>query len=142
MSFPDRLGTLKLFLVKTPHILIIDDDPVSQLIAKKFIRVVIPDARIHSAANGQEAISHLTQENEELPSSLLLDLNMPLMNGYEFLSWHAESQFVNQYKIIIYTSSKDIYDKNKTSHFVDVVAFIEKPITVSRIGELIACFRP
>ncbi len=71
---------------KTFHTYIIDDDPVFIFGLKFLLNMENFAQQIKTFANGEEAIAEL-QKNKKLPEIIFLDLNMPVMDGWEFLDW-------------------------------------------------------
>ncbi|MEB2784208.1 response regulator [Algoriphagus persicinus] len=111
------------------NILLVDDDPISQLIASKLIRKFETDITISSHLNGKVALEFLTKEFNDLDSFIvLLDINMPVMNGWEFLDELAQVSFCAKIKIYIVSSSTDEEDLLKASTYTNVAKFISKPI--------------
>lgn len=119
-------------------IICIDDDPVALMYYRALIKKTEFAEEIVVANNGQEAIEYYKnllnsppEQKETPPSVILLDLNMPVMNGWEFLE-----EFLNTYhihfpntKIIILTSSSDPRDENKAKEFSYPLQFFAKPLT-------------
>jgi signal transduction histidine kinase/CheY-like chemotaxis protein/ligand-binding sensor domain-containing protein len=62
------------------HILLVEDNPVNLLLAKTILKKILPDSIIHEAHNGLEAVEFCTKQ---LPDLIFMDIQMPLMNGYE-----------------------------------------------------------
>ncbi|UII26263.1 response regulator [Fulvivirga maritima] len=87
------------------NILIIDDDDTSNYVASQAIKAHRKDVNITAVANGMEAIDYLKKNTNKMPKYVLLDINMPLMNGFEFLSWYDSSIFKGTTKIMMFTTS-------------------------------------
>jgi CheY-like chemotaxis protein len=69
-------------------VLCVDDDPITLMLCKKVIERVNYTKEVDTAKNGEDAIAYFNQlkNNQEIPPELvLLDLNMPIMNGWELL---------------------------------------------------------
>ena len=66
-------------------------------------------------------------KNHEHPDLIFLDLNMPEVNGWQFLEVLTEKQ--NQTQVVIVTSSTSIHDKEKAQKYAQVIDFLEKPLT-------------
>ena len=128
-------------MIKT--ILCIDDDPITLMLCKKVITKVSFSEEIIFASNGQEAyelLKKLCLEKElgNVPNLIFLDLNMPVMNGWEFLDsieTDLKSNLKNT-KVIILSSTIDPADYNKAKQYEMVSHFLSKPITVDMLENL------
>ncbi|MDD2822335.1 MAG: response regulator, partial [Flavobacterium sp.] len=117
---------------------VVDDDAIYQVIINKIIKRSEMFSASSSFKNGKEAVSalHKIIENTELiPDIILLDINMPVMDGWEFMEEIKTIKSQIDKKIIIYivSSSIAVEDKNKSKEFKDVFAFISKPVNVQDI---------
>ena len=83
-------------------ILIVDDDEVSNFITERTIQINL-GSRVKTVTNGQEAIKYL--EDHDHPDLVLLDLNMPLMNGVQFLEYLEINGIELKSSIVILTTS-------------------------------------
>lgn len=91
-------------------ILLIDDDEDDIAFLLDVITEMYPSCTPVTACNGKEALDHI-EKNPPPPSLVFLDLNMPLMNGYEFLVSYKKNAFSDKSHVIIYSTSshpKDI----------------------------------
>lgn len=125
------------------HVWLIDDDEVFVFLTKKLIAGAEQDVSLETYINGQDAIERLRQvaENESaLPDLILLDLNMPVMDGWEFLKAYEEIQFINPEKIHLYivTSSISPYEVERAKQIPAVQEFIVKPMVRQKFVELIS----
>ena len=123
-------------------VLCIDDDPISVMLCSKVIERSAFAAQTDSANNGKSALSFLEgiikAETITYPEIILLDLNMPIMNGWEFLEIYEEnfaSVFIDT-KIVVLSSTIDPEDVNRTKEFSSVLTFISKPITKTSLDEI------
>jgi CheY-like chemotaxis protein len=66
-------------------ILLVDDDKIDDMTTKRVFRDIHVHNPVDVAGNGEEALEHLRANRENLPCIILLDINMPRMNGIEFL---------------------------------------------------------
>ena len=98
--------------MKIQEILLIDDDRMTNFINKTVIKSEFPDYSPVIFENGLDAIEHI-RENPNTPYLIFLDINMPIMDGWEFLE--ALSKDTNQYNLVIHilSSSLDTVDKRK-----------------------------
>jgi CheY-like chemotaxis protein len=91
-------------------ILLIDDDEDDQFVFKDALREIRFPYACEVAGNGLEAVARLTGD-EDLPAMIFLDLNMPLMNGVEFLKHVREHPSINQIPIVIFSTSNNPADR-------------------------------
>ncbi|UZR99228.1 response regulator [Chondrinema litorale] len=116
-------------------ILLIDDDDIFRLTASKILKKVYPQLEIFSAKNGEEALNQLIEKPIDL-DLILLDINMPIMNGWEFLDAYASKEFKNEIPIYVLSSSIDPNDKEKADNNPKVIGFIEKPLSFAKAKQL------
>lgn len=119
-------------------VICVDDDPIALLLSKLVLSKANFTAQIITAVNGEEAMRYLEkpetiEENSksEQPLLILLDLNMPVMDGWEFLEQFS-TKLYTQYattKIILLSSSIDPNDIQKSKTFSMVLDFLPKPLT-------------
>jgi CheY-like chemotaxis protein len=87
--------------------------------------------------NGREALDNLlATADADTRSLILLDINMPVMSGWEFLDAIQDQPFAKHMKVAMVTSSVDASDKLKAKTYPQVVGFLEKPITVDMLNDL------
>ena len=128
--------------LKQHTICLIDDDRIYQFTAKKIIESTGLGKHILSFYNGDEAITYL-QENIEnvdlLPDIIFLDINMPVMDGWQFLETFKILQLKVSKPIFIYmvSSSVDDNDIKKSKEYFNVTDYIIKPINRERFEQLI-----
>lgn len=120
------------------RLMIIDDDEVVIFLAKVVINQFSDIKNIDSYTKPEEAFHDLKNGVVALPDLILLDLNMPIMDGWEFLDLIQENHLINQVPIAILTSSIDPTDKKKSTLYKNVIDFISKPLSQSKLQELIA----
>ncbi|WP_291119717.1 response regulator [Flavobacterium sp. UBA6135] len=126
-------------------VLCVDDDPITLMLCKKVIVKANFGKEIIFAQNGQEALDlfeKLKEDNlkgtTQVPQLVFLDLNMPVMNGWDFIekfSLDSNSAFKNT-KIIILSSTIDPADFNRAKQYNIVSHFLSKPITVEMLEKL------
>lgn len=114
--------------------LIIEDDDIDIMITKRMIEIVSPNISPVAIQNGKQAISYLEhlKQNRSLPALkfIILDLNMPIMDGFEFLETYSKSLYKKfpNVPLIILTSSFDQVDKTHTLSYPFVSTYAEKPL--------------
>jgi CheY-like chemotaxis protein len=128
-------------------ILCVDDDLITLMLCKKVIERVSFAVEIVTAQNGEEALDYFkkikTEINNgnqvEFPKLTLLDLNMPVMNGWEFLEAYVKNGFqdvFNSTQFIILSSTIDPQDVHKSKKYPMVIDFLSKPITTQMLEDL------
>ena len=125
---------------------IIDDDPIFIYGTKRIMKEVDFSENIMVYNNGQEAIeglSELSKVEENLPEVIFLDLNMPIMNGWEFLDEFEKLPNPNLKKTIIYiiSSSVDPRDLERVKNYGQVNNYILKPITPDDLEAVITSIK-
>lgn len=121
---------------------IIDDDPIFVYGTKRIMKEVNFTEKILVFNNGQEAIEGLleiSQSKELMPEVIFLDLNMPIMNGWEFLEEYDKLPKTNLKKTIIYiiSSSVDPRDLERVKNYEKVNNYILKPITPDDLSNIL-----
>ncbi|WP_413997693.1 response regulator [Flavobacterium sp. W1B] len=127
-------------------ILFIDDDPITLMLCKKTIAKTSFSHEIITAKNGEEALHYydsLKQDAYEgrakkLPQFIFLDLNMPVMGGWEFLDCFSSSDYsdYNSTKVVVLSSTIDPEDLEKAKKYPMVIDFLPKPISPSMLDYL------
>lgn len=119
-------------------VLCIDDDPITIMLCKMVISKSMFSSEIATARNGEEAINYFDTLKVDLnsnklikPQLIFLDLNMPVMGGWEFLDSFSTSNYTdfNNTKVIILSSTIDPADLEKSQKYPMVIDFLSKPIT-------------
>lgn len=124
------------------NILLIEDNPSDQFLAEEIIVEVFPDINIHISSDGEEALDYLGDNNAN-PEIILLDINMPRMNGHQFLTEYSKQCNGKVPIVIMLTSSSQENDKHSSMKYEFVRDYFVKPITrenVKRLSEIITEF--
>ena len=123
---------------KPLHILLVEDDQIDQMNVKRaFERNKIMNP-LYIAENGLEALEML--RDGRVPDErrlILLDLNMPKMNGIEFLRSLRADEKLNHTPVVVLTTSNDEQDKVNAYDF-NVAGYLLKPVTFTSFVELTA----
>lgn len=117
-------------------IFIIDDEQVSLFITQGILAMNGVKEEIYSFLFAEQALEALSKYTEkELPDVILLDLNMPIMNGWDFLEELSlvRPKVCEKCRIYILTSSLDSLDKQKAKDHPMITGLIHKPITSDSI---------
>jgi CheY-like chemotaxis protein len=123
-----------LSLYKMNSILIIDDEEVDFIIHSKIIKLGKFADKISYQNSGVSALQYLTEITKsdlEWPTHIFLDINMPQMNGFEFLEALSKLEIfhANQTKIYILSSSINPKDREKAKEFELIKDYLMKPMT-------------
>ncbi|SDR77777.1 response regulator [Christiangramia echinicola] len=117
---------------------VIDDDEIYQMIIKKLIQKsgVFEDRYFFKGA--KQVISELEKSEFLVPDVILLDINMPLMDGWQFIEKlrTVVSEIPERTKIYIVSSSIAYSDKERAEKFPEVTGFLSKPLTVNILKEI------
>lgn len=118
-------------MAKNSTIGVVDDEAVFHWIVEEYLRKMEIDNEVVSFYNGEEVYQHLSENLEPLPDVLLLDINMPICDGWKFLEMYERFNADGKQKLKIYimTSSIDPRDKARAQTFSSVQNFISKPVT-------------
>jgi CheY-like chemotaxis protein len=121
------------------NLLVIDDDDINIFIIKKIVEKTGYDAQMVAKTNGQLAIDYLTElktTQQQLPDLILIDINMPVLNGWEFLE--AYEKLGIDHEIDMYMLSSSVYENDieKAKTYKTVKGFISKPLSIERLIEL------
>jgi len=122
-------------------ILLIEDDVVDVMALKRAFRDLKVLHPLHVAGNGEEALEHLQDPKRPMPGLILLDLNMPRMNGIDLLKVLKADDRLRRIPVIVLTTSKEQSDRLETFNRgiagymvkgIDYPEFIEVVRTIQR----------
>ncbi|MDT0650736.1 response regulator [Autumnicola edwardsiae] len=119
---------------------IIDDDPIFVFGAKKIMQFADFCNSFMVYHNGEEAINGLKSiilAKEKLPDIILLDLNMPIMDGWQFLDEFTQIPTEHEITIYIVTSSIDPEDINRAKSYNRVTNYLVKPISIEGLRKIL-----
>lgn len=117
-------------------ILLVEDDSIDAMTVKrafKDLKVINPLVHV---VNGEEALEYLKNESNKKPCVILLDLNMPKMNGIEFLKIKIENGEFKKIPVVALTTSKEAPDID-ASFELGVAGYIVKPVDYKKFVEAI-----
>jgi two-component system chemotaxis response regulator CheY len=122
--------------MQTPTLLmaVVDDDDIFMIIARKMMGHCAPQWSLKEFANGEEILDYIqknAQEPSNLPDIMLLDINMPVMDGWMFLQEYEQvkSKLSKPIKIYLASSSIDTKDTERAKENPNLVDYIIKPLT-------------
>lgn len=117
---------------------VVDDDPIFKIIVRKIIE---KSEMFETAATFQHGLDALTalkdslDETTRLPDAIILDIDMPVMDGWEFMEEMMQLKPIINKKIEIYIASSSIAaeDQHKAKTFPDILNYFAKPVTVENL---------
>lgn len=129
-------------------ILIIEDDQVDALTVKRALKDINIQNTLEVQPNGEDALNYLKDNLDNLPCLILLDINMPKMNGIEFLKVLKSNEDLKKIPAIVLTTSKEESDRDacfkngvsgymvkpvKYLHFLEILRTIDRYWTISEM---------
>jgi CheY-like chemotaxis protein len=125
---------------KLSSILLVDDDKITNFLNQLLLNDLGIAQQVLTAENGQDAL-HIIQEqckNDSCPALILLDVNMPVMNGFEFLEAYEALDFANKQSIIVIMLTTSLHPRDvKRLTGMPIQGFLNKPLTKAMVEELI-----
>jgi CheY-like chemotaxis protein len=118
-------------------IILVDDDPINNLINKRLVSKLAIAPKIEEFLEAERAIEKIRTLSSEQNILIFLDINMPVMNGWDFLNQYLIEFKDRKDKIVVLSSSIDFQDRQKAKEFGCVEGFIEKPLTPEKIKSII-----
>jgi CheY-like chemotaxis protein len=121
---------------KLNRILLVDDDDTTNFLHQYLFNNMKLVEHVDVALNGKEALDFIEDYDlESLPDLILLDINMPYMDGFEFLDKYQ--QLDNERKVgitlMMLSTSVNPKDIEKSQHYPQQINFIDKPLTKEKI---------
>ena len=119
-------------------VLIVEDDDIDQMTVKRVFKELKVPNQLVLRSNGEEALDYLRNANNEKPCLIFLDLNMPRMNGWEFLEIIQADESLSNIPVIILTTSDSEEDRKRAEQFRPIViGYITKPVQYSESVKVI-----
>jgi len=131
--------------MKLRSILLIDDNEADNFLHKLVIRDADCTEQVVAVNGGQEALDYLRQAEEGLhlpPDLIFLDINMPGMDGWEFLEEYKKMQVAreNQIVAVMLTTSPNPDDQEKAKQIPEISRYVNKPLSQLILEEIIREF--
>ncbi len=127
---------------REPIVALVDDDKIFQFTASRTIRTLNLTDKILQFENGEEALKYLADNasnGDNLPDCILLDINMPVVDGWMFLEDYSglKSNLAKEISIYMVSSSIDPGDIRRAESIPDVVEYVVKPVSREKFMELV-----
>ena len=123
---------------KIREVIFIDDDEIVILVGKKILKMIGYEGKVSYYLNGLEALKNIEErtakgefELKSDPIVVFLDINMPIMDAWDFMNSFKEfpQTIKENFKIAIVTNSYNPSDKLKTLEYLDLLDFMNKPLS-------------
>jgi CheY-like chemotaxis protein len=119
---------------KFTNILLVEDDPITVMVCDRIIKMTAFAENVSSCNNGKAALEYLValgEQDKDIPEIIFLDINMPVMNGWDFLAEFEKVQHNMKQlpRIYILSSTVDPEDYKRAKSFPLVQDFISKPLS-------------
>lgn len=121
--------------VTNKPILLVEDDQVDTMTVIRALKEIHVTNRLVHLENGEEAVSYLRDPESEKPCIILLDLNMPIMNGIEFLHVVKRDDYLKRIPVVVLTTSEEQQDK-VNSFNMGVAGYMAKPVDYRQFVEV------
>ena len=121
--------------VSSRPILLVEDDHVDILTIRRALKEIEVANPIVTRENGEDALAYLRDPACARPCIILLDLNMPIMNGLEFLQQAKADEALRSIPVIVLTTSEEQQDK-LNSFNLGVAGYMAKPVDYRRFVEM------
>ena len=116
-------------------ILLVEDDQVDMMTVVRALKEIHVTNPVVHLENGEDALNYLRNEKSEKPCLILLNLNMPIMNGIEFLQAVKDDEQLRRVPIVVLTTSVEQQDKLNSFHF-GVAGYMAKPVNYQQFVEV------
>lgn len=133
-------------------VLLVDDDEANNYLSRMVLELAGVTDHIETAWNGLEALDYLTNRGKYAvngdrypkPALIFLDINMPIMNGWDFLEEYNKLDEIHKAEIIIVmlTTSLNPDDKTRADSIAEISGFQNKPLTREIIDGIMREFFP
>lgn len=121
--------------VSNRPILLVEDDDVDVMTIRRALKEINVGNPVVTCENGERALEYLADPHSARPCIILLDLNMPVMNGIEFLQQAKQDARIRAIPVIVLTTSEEQQDK-VSSFSLGVAGYMAKPVDYRRFVEM------
>ena len=127
---------------KAINVLLIDDDDLNNLISTRYIKKYFANSNITACLNGKIAIDLITEKKATQPlfvyDYILLDLNMPVMNGWEFLESYTYLNMAGKEKCEVFLLTSSVHDEDllRASNYPFIKDYIVKPLFSDKVCKI------
>lgn len=116
-------------------IILVDDDELTNILNKKLIQAVLPNADLEVFVDIDKALDWLRVNDTDGDLLIFLDINFPRRNGWDFMEEY--DHFTTTSKVIMLSSSIDYADNKKAMQYKDVLQYISKPLSFEYLESML-----
>ena len=130
-----------------PLLLLVDDDDITNFLNTSLLQYIDPAVRVLTALNGQEALNllriHCQPSTPQCPALIFLDINMPVMDGFEFLEayQHLPATQRQGMVVVMLTTSVNPHDLARLQG-LPIAGLLSKPLTEAKVAQVLADYFP
>ncbi|NLU49026.1 MAG: response regulator [Syntrophomonadaceae bacterium] len=117
-------------------ILLVEDDRVDAMTVKRALKEIKVTNKLVITENGEEALAYLSNPENETPCIILLDVNMPRMNGIEFLKVAKNDGRLKRIPVVVLTTSREEWDRVQSFN-LGVAGYMVKPVDYQMFVEVV-----
>ena len=134
-------------LKQTECVLLVDDEKINNYLNAQIIQKIRANVVVRCVLNGQEALEYITHsgkyagnQSHPHPKIIFLDINMPKMNGWEFLNEYSKLpvEIKNDIVITMLTASVNPDDKERACSYHEVSDYINKPVSINTFSTILS----
>ena len=119
-------------------ILLVEDDPAVNYLSRFMLSDQKIKCRVDEVIDGRKAMDYIAATTD-CPDVIFLDINMPVMDGLEFLKrYNEQGKCCDHTQVFMLTSSDNEQDKNRSMQYDFVKGYFEKPLTESHVNAMLA----
>lgn len=128
--------------MKKASILLVDDDEIYLYLTERLIDGISENLAVKSFTDGEKALEYIggcIKEKVEMPGVILLDVNMPFMDGWGFLKEFKalKGKITDKVHIYLVTSSERERDKERAKEFEELTGYVVKPVSEDKLVEIL-----
>jgi two-component SAPR family response regulator len=125
-----------------PTFIVVDDDSLHNMLCSLLIKKSFVKADVDTFTNPETALGYMLNaysETDAPDTIVFLDINMPILSGWEFLDAFDkfDDQLKKKFRIHMLSSSIDPYDRRRSKGNKNVLSYIEKPLTTAKLESVI-----
>jgi CheY-like chemotaxis protein len=125
------------------NICVIDDDDIYQFAVSRIIESAVNKSTVMSFYDGEEALEYFQSLNgdaDKIPDIIFLDINMPRLNGFEFMEGYnkIKAHLSKKSKVFMVSSSVDPADIQRSKEMEGIEGYVSKPLDSSLVTEIVS----